>query len=49
MYQLWSHQMYPKTNLRDTLQTVEKLCRKRTVQVRPVACPRLLLPYGQSC
>ncbi|GAA5978702.1 hypothetical protein JCM10908_004452 [Rhodotorula pacifica] len=32
MYQLWSHQMYPKTNLRDTLQTVEKLCHKRAVQ-----------------
>ncbi|TKA50370.1 hypothetical protein B0A53_06267 [Rhodotorula sp. CCFEE 5036] len=32
MYQLWSHQMYPKTNLRDTLQTVEKLCHKRSVQ-----------------
>ena len=37
MYQLWSHQMYPKTNLRDTLQTVEKLCHKRSVQVR-VSC-----------
>lgn len=34
MYQLWAHQMYPKTNLRDTLQTVEKLCHKRSVQVR---------------
>lgn len=33
MYQLWSHQMYPKTNLRDTLVTVEKLCHKRTIQV----------------
>ncbi|GAA5868318.1 hypothetical protein JCM3774_001005 [Rhodotorula dairenensis] len=32
MYQLWSHKMYPKTNLRDTLQTVEKLCHKRSVQ-----------------
>ncbi|BGP22609.1 swi3 domain-containing protein [Rhodotorula toruloides] len=32
VYQLWSHQMYPKTNLRDTLQVVEKLCHKRTVQ-----------------
>ncbi|BGO97492.1 chromosome segregation in meiosis-related protein [Rhodotorula toruloides] len=30
VYQLWSHQMYPKTNLRDTLQVVEKLCHKRT-------------------
>ncbi|GAA6051843.1 hypothetical protein JCM3770_005493 [Rhodotorula araucariae] len=29
-YQLWAHQMYPRTNFRDTLQTVEKLCRKRT-------------------
>lgn len=29
--------MYPKTNLRDTLQTVEKLCHKRSVQVR-VSC-----------
>ncbi|GAA6061659.1 hypothetical protein JCM10212_000842 [Sporobolomyces blumeae] len=32
MYQLWTHQMYPKTNLRDTLQTVEKLCHKRSLQ-----------------
>ncbi|ORY78408.1 replication fork protection component Swi3-domain-containing protein [Leucosporidium creatinivorum] len=32
MYQLWAHQMYPKTNLRDTLKTVEKLCHKRSVQ-----------------
>ncbi|BGP29854.1 chromosome segregation in meiosis-related protein [Rhodotorula toruloides] len=30
VYQLWSHQMYPKTNLRDTLHVVEKLCHKRT-------------------
>lgn len=33
MYQLWAHQMYPKTNLRDTLQTIEKLGHKRSVQV----------------
>ncbi|GAA5885357.1 hypothetical protein JCM16303_006017 [Sporobolomyces ruberrimus] len=32
LYQLWSHQMYPKTNLRDTLTTVEKLCHKRSLQ-----------------
>ncbi|GAA5938268.1 hypothetical protein JCM3775_002932 [Rhodotorula graminis] len=31
-YQLWAHQMYPKTNFRDTLTTIEKLCHKRTVQ-----------------
>lgn len=37
MYQLWAHQMYPKTNLRDTLQTVEKLCHKRSVQVRSLS------------
>jgi hypothetical protein len=37
VYQLWAHQMYPKTNLRDTLQTVEKLCHKRSVQVRLAA------------
>ncbi|GAA5911096.1 Csm3p [Sporobolomyces salmoneus] len=32
LYQLWTHQMYPKTNLRDTLTTVEKLCHKRSAQ-----------------
>ncbi|GAA5991144.1 hypothetical protein JCM11641_004045 [Rhodosporidiobolus odoratus] len=32
LYQLWTHEMYPRTNLKDTLQTVEKLCRKRNVQ-----------------
>ncbi|GAA6012159.1 hypothetical protein JCM11491_001768 [Sporobolomyces phaffii] len=32
VYQLWTHQMYPKTNLRDTLTTVEKLCHKRSLQ-----------------
>ncbi|GAA5990753.1 hypothetical protein JCM5350_007356 [Sporobolomyces pararoseus] len=32
VYQLWTHQMYPKTNLQDTLTTVEKLCHKRSVQ-----------------
>ncbi|GJN88806.1 hypothetical protein Rhopal_001777-T1 [Rhodotorula paludigena] len=32
VYQLWAHQMYPKTNFRDTLQTVEKLCHRRVVQ-----------------
>ncbi|GAA5925824.1 hypothetical protein JCM1841_006326 [Sporobolomyces salmonicolor] len=32
MYQLWTHQMYPKTNLRDTLHAVEKLCHKRSLQ-----------------
>ncbi|SCV67016.1 BQ2448_5662 [Microbotryum intermedium] len=32
MYQLWCHQMYPRTNLRDTLKVVEKLCHKRSVQ-----------------
>ncbi|SDA08151.1 BZ3501_MvSof-1269-A2-R1_Chr8-1g09588 [Microbotryum saponariae] len=32
MYQLWCHQMYPRTNLTDTLKVVEKLCHKRSVQ-----------------
>ncbi|GAA5951755.1 hypothetical protein JCM3765_003108 [Sporobolomyces pararoseus] len=32
VYQLWTHQMYPKTNLQDTLTTVEKLCHKRSIQ-----------------
>ncbi|GAA6036959.1 hypothetical protein JCM8097_005479 [Rhodosporidiobolus ruineniae] len=32
LYQLWTHEMFPRTNLRDTLQTVEKLCHKRSVQ-----------------
>ncbi|KAK4698271.1 replication fork protection complex subunit TIPIN/Csm3/Swi3, partial [Phenoliferia sp. Uapishka_3] len=31
VYQLWAHQMYPRTNLRDTLQSVERLCHKRRV------------------
>ncbi|KAM0748526.1 Swi3-domain-containing protein [Meredithblackwellia eburnea MCA 4105] len=31
LYQLWAHQMYPRTNLRDTLHSVERLCRKRRV------------------
>ena len=34
VYQLWAHQMFPRTNLRDTLVTVEKLCHKRRVHVR---------------
>lgn len=33
-YQLWAHQMFPRTNLHDTLVTVEKLCHKRTMHVR---------------
>ncbi|KAK4048747.1 chromosome segregation in meiosis- protein [Microbotryomycetes sp. JL221] len=32
LYQLWSHQMYPRTNLRDTLKTVERLCHKQIVK-----------------
>ncbi|BGP13632.1 hypothetical protein JCM10213_007808 [Rhodosporidiobolus nylandii] len=32
LYQLWTHEMFPRTNLRDTLATVEKLCHKRSVQ-----------------
>ncbi|KAI5479277.1 hypothetical protein MNV49_003795 [Pseudohyphozyma bogoriensis] len=32
MYQLWAHEMFPKTNLRDTLTTVEKLCHKNTLR-----------------
>jgi len=42
-YQLWAHQMYPKTNFRDTLVTIEKLCHKRTVQVR-LSLPSLFSP-----
>ncbi|KAG8988738.1 hypothetical protein FRB94_002473 [Tulasnella sp. JGI-2019a] len=29
MYQLWTHRMYPKTQFRDTIEKVEKLCRSR--------------------
>ncbi|KAK4053655.1 chromosome segregation in meiosis- protein [Microbotryomycetes sp. JL201] len=32
MYQLWSHQMFPRTNIRDTLRTVERLCHKNSVK-----------------
>ncbi|GAA5833882.1 hypothetical protein JCM11251_005997 [Rhodosporidiobolus azoricus] len=32
LYQLWTHELFPRTNLRDTLTTVEKLCHKRSVQ-----------------
>lgn len=34
MYQLWAHQMYPKTNFEETFDTIETVCRKRTMQVR---------------
>ncbi|KAM0792130.1 hypothetical protein ACM66B_004830 [Microbotryomycetes sp. NB124-2] len=32
MYQLWAHQMFPRTNVRDTLKAVEKLCHKQSVK-----------------
>lgn len=32
-YQLWAHQMYPKTNLKDTLHSIETLCHKRSMLV----------------
>lgn len=34
MYQLWAHQMYPKTNFEETVETIETVCRKRRMQVR---------------
>lgn len=38
-YQLWAHQMFPRTNLRDTLVTVERLCHKRRVHVSTFLAP----------
>ena len=34
IYQFWTHKMYPKTQFRDTVQRVEKLCHSRSMHVR---------------
>ncbi|KAJ2931886.1 hypothetical protein H1R20_g5211, partial [Candolleomyces eurysporus] len=33
IYQFWSHKMYPKTQFRDTVSRVEKLCHSKRMQV----------------
>ncbi|KAI0082637.1 Swi3-domain-containing protein [Panus rudis PR-1116 ss-1] len=33
VYQFWSHRMYPKTQFRDTVQRVEKLCHSKRMHV----------------
>ncbi|KAF8328693.1 replication fork protection component Swi3-domain-containing protein [Cantharellus anzutake] len=31
IYQLWSHKMYPRTQFRDSIERIEKLCRSRSM------------------
>ncbi|KII88438.1 hypothetical protein PLICRDRAFT_698822 [Plicaturopsis crispa FD-325 SS-3] len=33
IYQFWTHKMYPKTQFRDTVQRIEKLCHSRRMHV----------------
>jgi hypothetical protein len=44
MYQFWAHRMYPKTQFRDTVKTVEKLCHSKRMHVS--RCP---LPSAPQC
>jgi replication fork protection complex subunit Csm3/Swi3 len=34
IYQFWTHKLYPKTQFRDTVERVEKLCHSRRMHVR---------------
>lgn len=38
VYQFWSHRMYPKTQFKDTVQRVEKLCHSNHMHVRSFLC-----------
>jgi replication fork protection complex subunit Csm3/Swi3 len=42
LYQFWAHRMYPKTQFRDTVKTVEKLCHSKRMHVSlcPLPPPR---------
>ena len=34
IYQFWTHSLYPKTQFRDTVGRIEKLCHTKLMQVR---------------
>ena len=34
IYQFWAHNMFPKTQFRDTIDRVERVCRSRRMLVR---------------
>ena len=33
LYQLWAHRMFPKTQFRDTVEKVERVCRQKRMLV----------------
>ena len=38
LYQLWAHKMFPKTQFRDTIERVERVCRQKRMQVSTSSC-----------
>src|SRR5882762_10081140 len=39
VYQFWAHKMYPKTQFKDTVDRVEKLCHSKRMHVRLPSFP----------
>lgn len=49
MYRMWAHVLYPKAKFRDAIDTIEKLCHKRPLQVYrylPISLVYVLLQSG---
>ena len=35
-YHVWAHTLFPKSKFKDTIRMVEKVCKKRSMTVRPL-------------
>lgn len=49
LYQLWAHSMFPSVSFRDAVETIEKVCHKRVMQVRRVLFLLFLVLVYREC
>jgi replication fork protection complex subunit Csm3/Swi3 len=50
LYQLWAHRMFPKTQFRDTIEKVERVCRQKRMLVSRILCVEVFpeIEIGES-
>ena len=46
LYQLWAHKMFPKTQFRDTIERVERVCRQKRMLVSRLYCVQVFSELG---
>ena len=46
LYQLWAHKMFPKTQFRDTIEKVERVCRQKRMLVGGSLCVEVFPEIG---